>query len=56
MLYAPADSPAISAGDIILCRGSVFHVTQADDLYLSGEMIYRQARLIGEEEGGACTV
>ena len=55
MLYAPADSPAIFAGDEILCRDSVYHVTRAHDVYLSGELIYRQARLLGEE-GGSCKV
>ena len=49
MLYAPADSPALTAGDKITCRESVYHITQAENIYLSGELLYRQARLYGEE-------
>ena len=49
MLYAPADAPAILAGDEIMCRGNIFHVTKAEDIHLSGELVYRQAMLMGEE-------
>jgi len=50
MLYAPFDSPAITAGDEIIVRGRAYHVTQSEDFYLSGELLYRQAKLFGEDD------